>query len=348
MELRDAFDGLLEEGGTDLLLSAGAPVRVRVDGELRDLRAHSAPLTPGDVERMLGDVLSERQEQELIEHRHVDFAFTWRDCVRIRGNAYYQRGSQAAAFRLLPLEVPTHERLGVPRGVVEMASLHQGLILVTGPSGSGKSTTLAALVDHINATRPCHVITIEDPIEYVHRHRLAIVDQRQVGTDTPSFEEALRVVFREDPDVVLVGEMRDLETINSALTIAETGHLVLATLHTNDAAQGIDRILDSFPGDQQRRVRVQLASSLSCIVYQQLLPAIGGGRIAAFEVLGCNHAVRTLIRDGRTNQLRNVIQTTTRDGSQTFEQALTRLVQQGRILPEVARSRSIYPEEIGA
>jgi twitching motility protein PilT len=221
-------------------------------------------------------------------------------------------------------------------------------VLVTGPTGSGKSTTLAAMVEHINTARACHIVAVEDPIEYVHAHKMAVVDQRQVGRDVGSFAEALHVVFREDPDVVLIGEMRDLETMTAALTIAETGHLVLATLHTNDASQAIDRVLDVFPAGPQEQVRVQLAACLTGVVYQQLLPALGGGRVAAFEVLVASHAVRTLIRGRKTNQIRNVLSTSLREGSQTLERSLSELVAAGRVDQAEARARSLYPEEISA
>ena len=348
VQLGVALDGILPTGASDVLLSVGARLRVRTGGELRDLDADGRVLTSGDVERMLRDVLSAEQCEELARSRHLEFALTWRERVRIRGVAYYQRGSPAASFRLLPIEIPTFEQLGIPRSLVDLVSLRQGLILVTGPTGCGKSTTQAALVDHINRTRPWHIITIEDPIEYVHRHRLSVVDQLQVGADTPSFPSALRAVFRQDPDVVLIGEMRDLETIAAALTIAETGHLVLATLHTNDAPQAIDRILDVFGGPRQQQARAQLASSLAGIAYQQLLPAIGGGRVAAFEVLIANQAIRTMVREGRLNQIRTAVQAGPRDGSQTLEWALTALVRDGVVSADVARSRSQYPQEIGA
>src|SRR4029077_4450116 len=253
------------------------------------------------------------------------------------------RDSVAAAFRLLPLEIPTFDLLGMPESVHRLIERHQGLILVTGPTGSGKSTTQAALIDHLNKTRPYHIITFEDPIEYIHKHRLAIVDQRQVGDDTPSFAEGLRSVFREDPDVVLIGEMRDLETISSALTIAETGHLVLATLHTNDAPQAINRIVDSFLGAQQQQIRVQLAGCLAGVIYQQLLPAVGGGRVAAYEVLMANVAVRSMIKEGKTDQLRSVLQTGLRDGSQTLERSLHQLRPAGMITERDARGHSLYP-----
>jgi twitching motility protein PilT len=223
---------------------------------------------------------------------------------------------------------------------------HQGLILVTGPTGSGKSTTQAAMLDHINKTRPYHVITFEDPIEYIHKHRLAIVDQRQVGDDTPSFAEGLRSAFREDPDVVLIGEMRDLDTISTALTIAETGHLVLATLHTNDAPQAINRIVDSYMGAQQQQIRVQLAGCLAGVIYQQLIPAVGGGRVAAFEVLVANVAVRSMIKEGKIDQIRSILQTGLREGSQTLERSLNQLLRAGMITENDARSHSLYPAEI--
>jgi len=234
----------------------------------------------------------------------------------------------------------------MPEVVHYLLERHQGLILVTGPTGSGKSTTQASMLDHLNKTRPYHIITIEDPIEYVHKHRLAIVDQRQVGDDTPSFAEGLRSAYREDPDVVLIGEMRDLDTMQSALTIAESGHLVLATLHTNDAPQAINRIVDSFSGPQQQQVRVQLAGCLAGVIYQQLLPAIGGGRVAAYEVLVANVAVRSMIKEGKIDQIRSMIQMGVREGSQTLERSLNQLLRAGMISEQEARGHSLYPSEI--
>jgi twitching motility protein PilT len=346
LSITDALDRLLEVSGSDLLISCGTPPRVRKDGSLRLLFDDAPPLQPADTEAMLRDLLNDEQWAELLESRNLDFSFTWRQRVRMRGNAFFQRGSVAAAFRLLPLEIPSFEQLGVPESIYKLVGRHQGLVLVTGPTGSGKSTTQAAIIDYINRSRPCHVITIEDPIEYVHRHQMAVVDQRQVGADAPSFSAALRAAFREDPDVVLIGEMRDLETIASALSIAETGHLVIATLHTNDASQAIDRILDGFPTGQQQQVRIQLSACLAGVIYQQLLPAVGGGRVAAFEVLVANSAVRSLIKDGKTNQIRNFLQTNVREGSQTLERSLSQLLQSGLVSERDARSRSLYPEEI--
>jgi twitching motility protein PilT len=346
MTIEQALDRLLEVGGSDLLISCGSPPRLRRDGRLEAL--DGLLLTPAAVEPMVRGLLDATQWQELQTRRNVDFAFTWRERVRIRGNAYFQRGALAAAFRMLPLRIPTFEELGVPESVYRLIDRHQGLILVTGPTGSGKSTTLAAMIDYVNRNRPCHIVTVEDPIEYVHQHQASLVDQRQVGIDTPSFVEALRAVFREDPDVVLIGEMRDLETMASALSIAETGHLVLATVHTNDASQAVDRILDAFPTGQVQQARVQLAACLAGVIYQQLLPAVGGGRVAAFEILIATSAVRSLVKEGKTNQIRNVMQTSLREGSQTLERSLSELLHSGVVTERDARARSLYPQEIGA
>src|SRR3979411_2564297 len=324
--LAEAFDQLMDMQASDLLLSCGSPPRIRKDGRLQLMQSDAPALTPSDTERMLREILHPDEWKQLQKRRQVDFALTWREKARIRANAYYQRDSIAAAFRLLPLEIPRFELLGMPESVHRLMERHQGLILVTGPTGSGKSTTLAAMIDQINKTRPYHILTFEDPIEYIHKHRLAIVDQRQVGDDTPSFAEGLRSAFREDPDVVLIGEMRDLDTMSTALTIAETGHLVLATLHTNDAPQAINRIVDSYLGPQQQQVRVQLASCLAGVIYQQLIPVVAGGRVAAFEVLIANVAVRAMIKEGKTDQIRSVLQTGLREGSQTLERSLTQLV----------------------
>ena len=346
MLLEQALDALLEFGGSDLLISAGTAPQIRKDGQLQPITTNAAPLTPADTEQMLRGIVAKERWPILISQRNLDFSFTWQNKVRIRGNAFFQRGSLAAAFRMLPLAIPSFEELGAPDALYDLISRRQGLVLVTGPTGSGKSTTQAAMIDYINRTRRCHVITIEDPIEYVHRHQAAVVDQREIGSDSPSFSDALRSVFREDPDVVLIGEMRDLETISSALTIAETGHLVLATLHTNDSSQAMDRILDGFPGTQQEQVKVQLAACLAGVVYQQLLPAVGGGRVAAYEVLIASAAVRALIKDGKTNQIRNFLQNSAREGSQTLEKSLSQLLKTGMVTERDARAHSLYPDEI--
>jgi twitching motility protein PilT len=333
--------------GTDLLLTAGLPPQIRVDGELSAVPGH-ATLTPEDTEALLAEVLTADQAVSWKAVHEYDFSFSLQDTARIRANAFTQRGATAVALRIIPREVPTMEALGLPPVLTDFARRHQGLVLVTGPTGSGKSTTLAAVINQINIERACHIITIEDPIEFVHEHRRSAVNQREVGIDTASFPDALRSALREDPDVVLVGEMRDLESIRFALTIAETGHLVFATLHTNDTTQALGRIIDVFPGDQQSQVRVQLASALTGIVYQRLLPRIGGGLVSAYEVLIANAAVRNLIKEGKTNQLRNSLVTGQRDGMVTFEQSLSALVQSGAVTYEDAVVRSLYPRDVEA
>jgi twitching motility protein PilT len=344
-----AVDSLLhylwERGGTDLLLTMNSAPLVRIDGDLQPVEG--APVldeaqTEQVIRRLLGAELGARLDAE----REVDFAFGWGEQARLRGNAFFQQGTLAMALRLIPTRIPSFEDLGLPAVADDLVKLPQGLVLVTGPTGSGKSTTLASMLDVINRDRACHIVTIEDPIEYVHRHQRSAVNQRQVGSDTESFARGLRAAFREDPDVLLVGEMRDNETIQTALTIAETGHLVFATLHTNDAAQTLDRIVDVFPGEQQSQIRVQLAGSLQCVVSQRLVPRIGGGRVAAFEVLLATFAVRNIVREGRTNQLRNIMATASGQGMLTLEQSLSGLVNAGVVDYEEALTHSLFPQEI--
>ncbi|MFY9615318.1 MAG: type IV pilus twitching motility protein PilT [Candidatus Dormiibacterota bacterium] len=344
MTIQGYMQTLVERGGSDLLLQAGSEPMIRVDGVLVDL--DYPPQTPDQVEDALTGLVTKDQLLTLHRERQLDFAVSLGRGIRLRANAFYQRDSISLAMRLLPSEIPTMADLALPEIARHFIDLPQGLILVTGPTGSGKSTTLAAMVGAINSRRSCHIITVEDPIEYVHTKIKAIVDQREVGRDATSFPMALRAVFREDPDVVLIGEMRDLETISSAISIAETGHLVLATLHTNDSAQAIDRILDVFPGAEQQQIRTQLAASLAGVIYQQLLPAVGGGRVAAFEVLVASNAIRNLIKDGKTNQIRNVLQTSLREGMQTLERSLSDLYKEGLVTLESAWSRSLHPSEI--
>jgi twitching motility protein PilT len=318
---------------------------LRIDGAMHRLEGAES-LRPEDIERLMAAILTGTQAEEYARSKEIDFSFNWERNARFRANAFHQRGSMGLALRLIPYRIPDFAELGLPSVVERFVRASQGLVLVTGPTGSGKSTTLAAMIDWINTNRALHVVTIEDPIEYTHRHKQSAVNQREVGEDSLSFERALRSALREDPDVLLVGEMRDLETIQIALTIAETGHLVFATLHTNDTAQALDRIVDVFPGDRQAQIRVQLANSLTGIVYQQLLPKIGGGRVAAFEVLVANHPVRNLIKEGKTRQLRNVVATSQKDGMQTIETSMSELVGKGLLDYDEAASRSLYPNEV--
>ena len=344
-------DALLEvlwdSKGTDLLLSSECVPMIRVDGDLQHAEG-MGPVSAKDTDRLLKELLTPAQLAEFTAGEEVDFSFTWRGVARLRGNAFLANGEAGLSLRLIPREIPTPEDLGLPAVVQSFTHLRQGLILVTGPTGAGKSTTLAAMIDRINIERACHIITIEDPVEYVYDNRRSLVHQREVGTDTSSFPTALRAALREDPDVLLVGEMRDLESISFALTLAETGHLVFATLHTNDTAQALDRIVDVFPSDRQSQIRVQLANALTAIVYQRLLPRVDGGLVAAYEILVANSAVRNLVKEGKTNQLRNIVSTHTVDGMQTLEKDLTRLVAEGHVTLDQARLVSLYPKEVEA
>src|SRR5882762_1963298 len=287
---------LLDQAASDLILTAGAPPNMRKDGGLLPIAPD--PLRPEQVEQMARELLSAERWATFQERGDLDFSFNWNGMARFRINAFKQRGSVALALRLIPYQIPNYDQLGVPMVVRGLTRLGQGLILVTGPTGSGKSSTLAAMLNDIVMTRPCHVITIEDPIEYVYRHQRSIVEQREVGADVRSFADALRAALRQTPDVLLIGEMRDLETIAAAITIAETGHLVLATLHTNDTTQAVDRIVDVFPPHQQPQIRAQLSNILMAICSQRLIPAIGGGRMAAAELLIATPAVRNILREG--------------------------------------------------
>jgi twitching motility protein PilT len=345
----DRVQALLEHlwqlGGTDLLITVGAPPLVRVDGHLEAI-SNEESLTPNDNAEILAALVTE-EELELFGHDHeLDFAFSWEGHARIRVNAFVQRGSVALALRMIPSKIPTLDELQLPDSVKKMVDSPSGLILVTGPTGSGKSTTLASMVDHVNSRRHCHILTIEDPIEYVHEHGLGAINQREVGSDTESFARGLKSALREDPDVLMVGEMRDLESVDTVLTMAETGHLVFATLHTNDTSQAVDRLVGMFPGEQQNQARLQISASLVGVVYQRLIPKIGGGQVAAFEVLLGTHAVRNLIRESQNRQLRNAITMGQSDGMQTLEMHLSRLVAEGLVTQEDAMARSLYPKEV--
>jgi twitching motility protein PilT len=335
-----------DRGGSDLLFAPGAPPTARVHGALVPLG--DEPMTAESTAELARQVAGSRWD-ELVARRQLDLSFSFGEVARVRANLFFQRGTLAGALRFIPYEIPTLEELGAPEACRELTHRPNGLVLVTGPTGSGKSTTLAAMIDRVNRERAVHIITLEDPIEYVHRHRRSLVVQREVGSDSHDFPGALRAALREDPDVVLVGEMRDLETISATLTLAETGHLVLATLHTNDTAQAVDRIVDVFPPEQQRQVRIQLSQTLAAVFHQRLLPrADGTGRVAAFEVMLGTPAIRNLIRDGKTNQLRNVLATGAAQGMRTLEADLRRLQQAGIISRQAAIQGTLHPDEIEA
>jgi twitching motility protein PilT len=336
---------LWDQGGSDLLLSGGSAPRIRVDGQLRPLEG--APILTGpQIDDIAHPLLTPGQIEIFQEMLDVDFAFSWADKARIRGSIFTQRGETALALRVIPARIPTFDDLGLPQAATWVAQQPRGFVLVTGPTGSGKSTTLAAIVDKINETRACHILTIEDPVEYVHNHKMSAVSQREVGLDSPSFDRALRSALREDPDVLLIGEMRDIDSIQIALTMAETGHLVFATLHTNDAPQAIDRIIDVFPAWRQEQTKVQLASSLSAIIAQRLIPKIGGGMVAAYEVLIATSPVRNLIREGRSNQLQNVMFTNTKEMMMTLESSLAAMISDGLVTYEDAMSVTAHPKEL--
>ena len=335
---------LLEEvvrrRASDLHLQVGLPPMLRVDGSLIPVTGFNQ-LDEAGVETLLFAILDQNQRQVLEKDKELDFSFTFGILGRFRVNAYHERGNLAAALRLIPNEIKTIADLGLPPVVLNFASYPRGLVLVTGPTGSGKSTTLAALIDKLNSETAQHIITIEDPIEFTHKSKKSVVVQREVHYDTYSFSAALRSSLRQDPDVVLIGEMRDLETISAAITIAETGHLVFASLHTNSAAQSIDRMIDVFPPHQQSQIRTQLSNILMAICSQRLVPTIGGGRVAAAEILIANPAVRNIIREGKTHQLDAVIQTGADQGMQTMDRTLVSLVQGGTVTYDEARSFAV-------
>jgi twitching motility protein PilT len=331
---------------SDLHLTPGSEPVVRVRGQLERLDGYEK-LTPETVRDLVYRILSTEQQKILETKRSVDLAYSLPGVARFRVNVFFQRASLGAALRMIPTEIKSLEELGLPSHIADLATIPRGLVLVTGPTGSGKSTTLATLIDRVNRSRHEHILTIEDPIEFLHWHRNCIVNQREIGPDTPSFADGLRAALRQDPDIILVGEMRDLETIATALTAAETGHLVFATLHTQSAPQTIDRIIDVFPAEQQDQVRIQLAGTLQAIVTQTLLPtADGRGRVAALEVLLPDDAVRNLIRQGKIEQIYSFMQTGTARGMQTMEQALADLVLRRVITREVALGRSSRADQL--
>lgn len=339
------LEEVVKKKASDLHLQVGLPPMLRIDGALMPV-AGADVLNDEAIEALIFAILDEDQKQILLKDKEFDFSFAFGDLGRFRVNAFHERGNLAAALRLIPNEILTVEQLGLPPIVNKFAEYPRGLVLVTGPTGSGKSTTLAAMIHKINMERSEHILTIEDPIEYTHRSKKSVIVQREVHYDTYSFSAALRSALRQDPDVVLIGEMRDLETIASAITIAETGHLVLATLHTNSAAQSIDRMIDVFPPHQQAQIRSQLSNILMAICSQRLMPAIGGGRIAAAEILVATPAVRNIIREGKTHQLEAVIQTGAEFGMQSMDKTLVSLVHNGTISYDDARTVAIDIDEL--
>jgi twitching motility protein PilT len=342
----ELLERMVEANASDLHVTTGTPPAVRVRGEVERLEGFDA-LTGEETQQLLYRILSSEQQKHLELNRQLDFSYSIPGLARFRVNTYFQRESIGAAFRLIPTELKTLEELGIPESLHVLAEKPRGLVLVTGPTGSGKSTTLAAIIDEINRNRSEHILTIEDPIEFLHRHKRCIVNQREIGPDATSFADALRAALRQDPDVILVGEMRDLETISTALTAAETGHLVFGTLHTQSAPSTIDRIIDVFPAEQQEQVRIQIASSLQGVVTQALLPTADGmGRVPALEILLPDDAVRNLIRQGKVEQIYSIMQTNTSRGMQTMEQSLGDLIQRRVVDLEMGLSRSSRPNQL--
>lgn len=344
LKIESLLTEIIKRNASDLHIQVATPPMLRVDGEL--VRANGyGPLTEENVETLIFSILDSDQKSILLKDKEFDFSFAFGDQARFRVNAFHESGNLAMALRLIPTKIFTVDELGLPNIVKEFGNYPRGLVLVTGPTGSGKSTTLASIIQQINTNKALHILTIEDPIEYTHKSIRSIVVQREVHYDTFSFNVALRSALREDPDVVLIGEMRDLETIAAAITIAETGHLVLATLHTNSASQSIDRMIDVFPPHQQNQIRSQLSNILMAICSQRLIPKIGGGRIAAAEILVSTPAVRNIIREGKTHQLEAVIQTGAQFGMQSMDRTLGNLVHKGVISYDEAHSFAVDPDE---
>jgi twitching motility protein PilT len=344
-KLEELLETVARENASDLHISAGRPPTLRINGRLVPLIKHGS-LSPEDTEGIAFAIMDEGQKDFLTQERSVDFSYSYHDKARFRVNVFFQSGHISSALRLIPAQIRTIEELEMPSILHQFTTPAQGFFLVVGPSGHGKSTTLAALIDEINHTRTEHIITIEDPVEYIFVQDRSIIDQREVGRDTKSFSNALRAAFRQDPDVIMVGEMRDAETISTAITAAETGHLVFATLHTNNAAQTIDRIIDSFPGEQQQQVRSQLALTLLGVVSKRLIPKNDGGIIPACEVMIANAAIRNLIRESKTHELGLVIETSADQGMISLNRSLADLVRRGVVSLETAEMYSINAEEM--
>ncbi len=345
MDLIELLSIGVKKNASDVHLTVGIPPTYRIDGALVSLVEKK--LAPEDTLYLVKQALDEKRLNILEEDGEVDFSYSIHSIGRFRVNAFKQRGSYAMVLRIIPLEIPLMDELGLPAILNDLSKLPRGLILVTGPTGSGKTTTLASIINKINSERKCHIITLEDPLEYLHKHKKSIVNQREVGSDTRNFANGLRGALREDPDVILVGEMRDLETISTAITAAETGHLVLSTLHTNGAAKTMDRIIDVFPPYQQQQIRVQLSSVIEAVISQQLLlKASGKGRIGAYEVMTATPAIRNLIREGKTHQIDTSIQTSAALGMNTMDVSLINLYKRGEITKETAISRAYNMDEV--
>lgn len=334
----------VEKKGSDLHIVVGMPPCIRIDGDI--VKQDFPPMSPADVENMLVAIMDEKNKKTLHDTLELDLAYSVPQCARFRGNVIIQRGTLAAVFRAIPFEVPTLDKLGLPADVRRLCTLPRGLILVTGPTGSGKSTTLAAMINYMNSNFEYNMVTIEDPIEFLHSHKRSIVRQRELGGDTLSFNNALRTVLRHDPDVIMIGEMRDAESISIALTAAETGHLVLSTLHTQTAPLTIARIIDSFPSEQQNQIRSQLSNTLRAVISQQLLPRIGGGRVSAVEYMVDTPAIRNMIREGKDHQIYSTMQTAQKEGMQTMDQALLKLMREQKISRESVLENCVERAEV--
>lgn len=346
-EIEELILAAAQQGASDLHLAVGHPPILRIDGQLTPLTGKK-PLGPEDTQRLSLSMLDEEQSARFSREKEIDFSFSYRNKIRLRVNIYMQKRYVGAALRLIPLKIRTIEELGLPKVMHKFSKPSQGFVLVTGPTGHGKSTTLAAIVDEINRDRSEHIVTIEDPIEYIFTSEKSIIDQREIGFDSLSFRRALRSSFRQDADIIMLGEMRDRETMSTAVTAAETGHLIFTTLHTNSAAQTIDRIIDSFPPDQHDQIRQQLAGALLGIISQRLLPRLGGGLVPAVEVLIANYAVRNLIRENKTHQIDLVIETGTEEGMISLDRSLTSLVRQGYISLQTAQAYSLNPSQLNS